>query len=281
MNSQALLDELSADAAAHISFLQSFVQAPSPNPPGDTRKAAAVIQSYLASHGIATQVIAPKEHMPNIVADFVCGDGDGDGDGDGPRLVMNGHMDVFPAGDGHDWDRSPWSGDVVDGRLHGRGGVDMKAGTAASVVAFAYLHRRRAHLRRRGASLALCAVSDEETGGRFGTRWLLDHDRSGERALTAGERSPWAGDVVIDAEPGGLGSIRFAEKGTLRLTFTVDVGPGAHGAHTHRSRSATRVAAALIVDLAAVEDIVPDLDPALRAYLEREDVRRAIDDCSE
>lgn len=277
MNSQDLLNELSADNASHISFLQSFVQAPSPNPPGDTRQAAAVIQSYLASHGVTTQVIAPKEHMPNIVTDFACGTGEGDG----PRLVMNGHIDVFPAGDGHDWDRSPWSGDIVEGRLHGRGTVDMKAGTAASVVAFAYLHRHRAHLLRPGASLALCAVSDEETGGRFGTRWLLGHDRAGTQELAAGERSPWAGDVVIDAEPGGLGTIRFAEKGTLRLTFTVDVGPGAHGAFTHLSRSATRVAAALIVDLAVVEDIVPDVDPALRKYLEREDVRRAIDDCSE
>lgn len=310
MNAQALLDEITADSASHITFLQSFVQTPSPNPPGDTREAAAVIQSYLASHGIATQVIAPQAHMPNVVADFTCGregtsecEGGGKGEGGGgggPRLVLNGHIDVFPAGDGHDWDRSPWSGDIVDGRLHGRGAVDMKAGTAASVVAFAYLHRHRAHLgggpphsspyvpqagagTGAGASVALCAVSDEETGGRWGTRWLLEHDRSGEKEEEEGEggKSPWAGDVMLSAEPGGLGTVRFAEKGTLRLTFTVDVGPGAHGAFTHRSRSATRIAAALIGDLAVVEDIVPELDPALRAYLEREDVRRAIDDCSE
>lgn len=279
MNAQAFLDALTADTAAHISFLQAFVRAPSPNPPGDTREAAAVIRSYLSARGIATQVIAPREHMPNVVSEFSCSTDDdinnspGARDG-GPRLVMNGHIDVFPAGDGHDWDRGPWSGDVAGGRLHGRGTVDMKAGTAAGVIAFAYLFKYRAHLRR-GSSVALCAVSDEETGGKFGTRWLLEHggDDDGD-----GGRSRWAGDVVINAEPGGLGTIRFAEKGTLRLTFTVDVGPGAHGAFTHRSKSATRIAARLIGDLAVVEDIDPDLDPELRAYLERADVRRAIDD---
>lgn len=273
MDSEALLDVIKADTEAHIDFLQRLVQAPSPNPPGDTRAAAAVIRDYLSSqHGIQTQVIAPGgEHMPNVVAEFACG---GATQG-GPRLAMNGHIDVFPAGDGHDWERDPWSGDVVDGKLHGRGTVDMKAGTAASVIAFAYLHRYREHLK---GSVALCAVSDEETGGKFGTRWLLGPDEDGKE-LAEGERSKWAGDVVINAEPGGLNTIRFAEKGTLRLTFTVDTGPGAHGAFTHLSKSATRVAAQLISDLAAVEEIVPDLEPELKEYLERGHVRKAIDRC--
>lgn len=269
MDSEALLSAIKADTQAHISFLQRFVQAASPNPPGDTRAAAAVIRDYLSSqHGIPTQVITPGgEQAPNVVAEFDCGAAHG------PRLAMNGHMDVFPAGDGHYWERSPWSGDIVDGKLFGRGTVDMKAGTAASVIAFAYLHRYREHLR---GSVALCAVSDEETGGKFGTKWLLGHDDDGNE-LPEGERSKWAGDVTINAEPGGLNTIRFAEKGTLRLTFTVDTGPGAHGAYTHLQKSATRIAAQLITDLAVVEAIVPELEPGLKAYLERQDVRNAID----
>lgn len=312
MNAQALLDALTANEPAHIAFLQSLIRAPSPNPPGDTRQAAAVVQAYLTSHGLHPRIIAPKAHMPNVVAEFNCSgatdvavgaDRDDDDDDDHhhhhhhrqhPRLMLNGHLDVFPAGDGHDWDRSPWSGDVVDGRLHGRGTVDMKAGTAASVIAFATLYQYREYLRR--GSVGLAAVSDEETGGKFGTRWLLDHDDDGEDVrrhpssssslgpgpvgeTTTTTSSPWAGNVMINAEPGGLGTIRFAEKGTLRLTFTVDVGPGAHGAYTHLSPSATRIAAALIGELAVVEEIVPDLDPALKAYLARKEVRAAIDEC--
>lgn len=271
MDSESLLEAIKADTEAHVKFLQRLVQAASPNPPGDTLAAAVVIRDYLSSqHNIQSHVIAPGgERMPNVVAEFSCGVKQG------PRLAMNGHMDVFPAGDGKDWERSPWSGDIVDGRLFGRGTVDMKAGTAASVIAFAYLHRHREHLR---GSVALCAVSDEETGGKFGTKWLLGHDENGNE-LADGERSQWAADVVINAEPGGLNTIRFAEKGTLRLTFTVDTGPGAHGAFTHLSKSATRIAAQLISDLAVVEAIVPDLDPALKEYLGRQDVREAIDKC--
>ncbi|KAL1852378.1 hypothetical protein Daus18300_012211 [Diaporthe australafricana] len=270
MDSQALLDTITADAQAHVKFLQILVQAASPNPPGDTRAPAAVIREYLSSqHNIQSHVIAPGgEHMPNVVAEFACGEAEG------PRLVMNGHMDVFPVGNEKDWERSPWSGDIIDGRMFGRGTVDMKAGTAASVIAFGYLHRYRNLLK---GSVGLCAVSDEETGGKFGTKWLLGHDENGNE-LGGEERSKWAGDVAIDAEPGGLTTIRFAEKGTLRLTFTVDTGKGAHGAYTHLSKSATRTAAELISDLAIVEAIVPDLDPKLQKYLEREDVRRAIDE---
>ncbi|KUJ21472.1 acetylornithine deacetylase/succinyldiaminopimelate desuccinylase-like deacylase [Mollisia scopiformis] len=254
MDAQALLKIIEADEASHISFLQSFTQAPSPNPPGDTREAADVIINYLKSRAISPEIIAPQESMPNVCSDTPCGSTEG------PRLIMNGHIDVFPAGDGADWDRSPWSGEVVDGRLHGRGTVDMKAGTAASVIAYSYIHKYREHLK---GSVALCAVSDEETGGKWGTKYLLEDPR-------------WRGDCVIDGEPGGLGTIRFAEKGTLRLTFTVKT-EGAHGAHTHRSKSATRIAAALINELAIIEQIVPDLEPTLKEYMKRKDVRDAID----
>jgi hypothetical protein len=76
-----------------------------------------------------------------------------------------------------DWARGPWSGDLVDGRIHGRGAVDMKAGTAASVIAYSFLYRYR-HLL--SGSLALCAVSDEETGGKWGCKYLLELDGGGK-----------------------------------------------------------------------------------------------------
>jgi succinyl-diaminopimelate desuccinylase len=137
----------------------------------------------------------------------------------------------------------------------------MKAGTAASVIAFAYLYRARDRLR---GSLGLTAVSDEETGGRFGSRWLLEND------------TRWLGDCMLNAEPGGLGTIRFAEKGTLRLTFTIRTA-GAHGAYVHRTESATRLAAALIDRLASIEKLDPDLPANLVDYLARAQVGAAID----
>lgn len=81
---------------------------------------------------------------------------------------------------------------------------------------------------------------------------------------------------MINAEPGGLGTIRFAERGTLRLTFVVRT-EGAHGAYVHRSKSATRAAARLIGELGAVEEMVPRIDEGLQRYMGREDVRAAVD----
>jgi acetylornithine deacetylase/succinyl-diaminopimelate desuccinylase-like protein len=245
MTKDDLLAAIERDRESHLTFLQQFIREPSPNPPGDTRLAAGVVTRYLKQRGIEPSIIAPREDLPNVVSEF-------NGARDGRRLVLNGHIDVFPVGDGKGWSRDPWSG---------RGACDMKAGTAASVIAFSYLHAYRAALT---GSVGLTAVSDEETGGRWGSRWLLEND------------TRWHGDCMLNAEPSSLQTIRFAEKGTLRLTFTVRTA-GAHGAYLHKSESATRVAASLIARLAQIEAIVPDLSPSLRAYLAQPEVRAAAD----
>jgi acetylornithine deacetylase/succinyl-diaminopimelate desuccinylase-like protein len=92
MESRSLLKLVEADAESHISFLQSFIRAASPNPPGDTRLATDVLISYLRSHSVSPEMITPQAHMPNIVSSFTCTT-------PGPRLIMNGHIDVFPASD--------------------------------------------------------------------------------------------------------------------------------------------------------------------------------------
>jgi succinyl-diaminopimelate desuccinylase len=257
-----LLASIEADRESHIAFLQAFIQAPSPNPPGDTTQAAEVIRNYLHDRGASTRILGPKAHLPNVVSDF-------NGlSGSGPRVVMNGHMDVFPVGadDGDNWTHGPWSGFNDGKHIYGRGAVDMKAGTAASCIAYTYLHERRKHLK---GSLALTAVSDEETGGKWGSRWLLDQD---------GEKSPWRGDCMINAEPSGLQSIRFGEKGTLRLTFTIRT-PGAHGAYLHLSEGANRVAARLITALTSVEDIIPPHIPdSIKEHVEKPEVRAVMDE---
>jgi len=115
--------------------------------------------------------------------------------------------------------------------VHGRGVVDMKCGTAASVWTYIYLHRLREQLKGR---LTLTCVSDEETGGTWGAKWLIDEFPDEFR-----------GDCVLNGEPSTPGMVRFGEKGTLRLVFEVDT-PGAHGAYTHISKNAIKVASDLI-----------------------------------
>lgn len=262
MSKQDLLAAISADKDLLIDFLQVFLQAPSPNPPGETEAAARVITDYLSHHNISTSIIAPIPSSPNITSTFSVSD-----PSNGPTLVMNGHLDVFPVLPSEQWVHPPWSGAIENGRIYGRGVVDMKAGTAATVAAYSYLHRFRSALPR--GSCVLEVVSDEETGGKFGTKYLLMEDPNKET---------WRGDVVLNAEPTGLQSIRFGEKGTLRMTFTVRT-LGVHGAYTHLDEGAIRISARLITRLLAIEDMTDFTVPAeILQHLQRPDVQQVIDE---
>lgn len=217
-----------------ITFLSRFVQAKSPNPPGDTREAAAHITGFLDAADIPYRVIDPKPEFPNIVASF-------EGGAAGKHLVLNGHIDCFPTGDHETWTHGgPWSGAVVDDKIWGRGVADMKCGTTASIFTYAYLYRIRDQL---SGKLTLTAVSDEETFGPWGARYLVDHHP--EEVL---------GDCCLNGEPSSPLSIRFGEKGPLWLKFTIRTA-GGHGAYTHVTESASKIGARLVMDLERLSDI--------------------------
>jgi succinyl-diaminopimelate desuccinylase len=241
-----LLSWIDRDRHLLVQFLSDFVAKPSPNPPGDTKLAAAFLHDSLRAQGVPVSYRTAKPDWPNVVGSFDCA-------GKGQHLVLNGHIDVFPAGPAEAWSHDPWSGAVADNKVYGRGVVDMKCGTAASVWTYVYLHRLCDKLK---GKLTLTCVSDEETGGTWGAKWLLD--------TFADE---FRGDCVLNGEPSTPGTIRFGEKGTLRLAFEIAT-PGAHAAYTHISKNAIRIAADLVRDLYALEDLpVPQTD----------DVRRAIE----
>lgn len=220
------------DREVFLEFLANFVRAKSPNPPGDTREAAAVIEEFLTGRQLPFRTISPNQVMPNFVGSF-------DGASPGRHVVFNGHIDVFPVGDGGTWTQDPWGGAIVDGKMYGRGVNDMKSGTASILFAYMYLYRLRDHLRGR---VTMTAVSDEETFGPDGARYLI-------------EKHPEIhGDICLSTEPTGIHSVRFAEKGPLWLKFTVST-PGAHGAYPHKSQNANEIAARLILALDEVRNI--------------------------
>lgn len=246
---------LAEEQARQLSFLQSFVRIDSCNPPGDTRAAAELCLGLLDGEGIPHRIEAPQAAMPNIVSSF-------EGGRPGRHLVLNGHLDVFPVGDPAPWSRDPLSGDIVDGRVHGRGSVDMKCGSTALLFVHAYLHRLRAEIPGR---VTLTLVSDEETGGRWGADWL-----------TAERPEAVLGDCLLNAEPSGLHTVRFGEKSIYWLRFRIRV-RGGHSAYPHTGASANRIAADLVRDLAEVEAMPPDETEEVRRLLDRDDVRQAAD----
>jgi len=296
MFKQALLDTIDAERQDLISFLQSLTRADSSNPPGDTIAAACVVTTFLASRDVPSTLIAPKSDAPNITSTFpavsqtpthsrssslhqldeqhtpsprdsVFADSGISTPNPGPRLIMNGHIDAFPISEAErkQWSHDPWSADIENNRMYGRGLVDMKAGTAATIAAYTYIF---AHRHLLNGTAVLEAVSDEETGGKWGSKYLLNDDD---------RKDTWTGDVNLNAEPTGLQSIRFAEKGTLRITFTVKA-QSAHGAYTHLSEGAIRIATRLITELVKLEDFSDfDVDPEVRRYLDKQEVRETVD----
>ncbi|HEY3847865.1 MAG TPA: M20/M25/M40 family metallo-hydrolase [Acetobacteraceae bacterium] len=239
-----LLERIEADKETLIDFLRGFIRCKSPNPPGDTRDAAAFVRGFLDAHALDYRVIAPNEVMPNIVASF-------DAATPGRHLALNGHMDVFPVGDGSGWNVDPWGGDLLDGKIFGRGACDMKCGTTAALFTFLYLHELRHALH---GKLTLSAVSDEETFGPWGARYLVEH------------HPEILGDCCLSGEPSSRYTVRFGEKGPLWLRFRVRT-PGAHGAFTHASASAVAIAARIIGELGRLEHIEPPRISNLSAAL--------------
>jgi succinyl-diaminopimelate desuccinylase len=250
---EKLLEQVDADRDRLIDFLSRFIQAKSPNPPGDTREATAHITDLLDAEKLDHRRIVAHPEMPNVVASFE------GGAGPGRHLVLNGHIDCFPVNENEEWTQPPWSGAIADGKIWGRGAADMKCGTTASIFTYAYLHRIRDKLRGR---LTLTCVSDEETFGPYGARYLMEHHPEVH------------GDTCLNGEPGSPYTVRFGEKGPYWIKFTVRA-RGAHGAYTHASESATKITARLIEDLEVVGEIEPGTPSNIAAVLEHS--RAAID----
>lgn len=142
-------------------LLQTLLRVETVNPPGNETRAAEVLRDYLAEQGIPCELVARTPDRANVIARLQ--------GGDGPSLAFLCHTDTVVAAPG-EWERDPWSGDLVDGEVWGRGALDMKDQVAASAVAFASLWREGF---RPAGGLVFAATADEEVGDGFGLEWLV------------------------------------------------------------------------------------------------------------
>jgi acetylornithine deacetylase/succinyl-diaminopimelate desuccinylase-like protein len=144
-------------------LLQALLRQNTVNPPGNEIRAANVLRDYFAREGTEVELYARDPDRPNVVARLK--------GGDGPTLLFLSHTDTVLA-DPAEWERDPWSGDLVDGEVWGRGALDMKSQVAASAVAFASLKREGFEP---AGDLVFLTVADEEVGQGvgWGLRWLV------------------------------------------------------------------------------------------------------------
>ena len=189
-------------------LLRELVRFNTVNPPGNERPAIEFLAGYLQDAGFRIELLAADDDRPNLVADL-----EGPGDG-GPTLAYLGHVDTVLA-DPSEWAHDPWSGDVVDGFLWGRGALDMKSQVAAEAVAAATLAKNG--WRPQNGNLKLVFVSDEETGGDVGAHWLTS--RHPDRTHCDMLINEGAGDVF---EWDGVRryGVCCAEKGIFRFKLT-------------------------------------------------------------
>jgi acetylornithine deacetylase/succinyl-diaminopimelate desuccinylase-like protein len=225
-----LARSLAARVEDVVDLTEALVRAPSPNPPGDERAPAAVLDGYLAGvPGIRRTVVAADAARPNLV--FMAGDG--------PRtLTLAAHMDTHPIVG--KWTFDP-AGKRVGDRLYGRGTTDNKGAVAAMAAVFrSACEQGPPH----GLRLIFLANADEEIGGADGVQTVLDMF---DEPLGA----------VVVAEPSGIDApfeaLYVAARGTSRFTLSTA------GLRTHSSL-AGRPGVASAVEL---------LDTALRSIAER------------
>lgn len=199
-----------------LQVARELVQCDSQTPPSDTRRAAEIAIKYLTPiPGVSISRHESVAPVMNVVARLR-------GGSPGRRLILSGHLDTYPIGDRNAWSADPLGGELMDGRLYGRGSADMKGGIAALIAVMAAFAECSPNF---PGELVLALAGDEESMGELGTQWLLDN-------------VPLVrGDAVIVADVGSPAIVRIGEKGMVWAEVEAE-GTSAHGAHLHRGVNA-------------------------------------------
>ena len=208
-------------------LLQALIRFDTTNPPGNESACVSYVNALLQDAGCVTQIVSKSPERPNLIARL-------SGARAAPPLLLYGHLDVVPAAD-QPWMHPPFAGQVADGCLWGRGALDMKGGIAMMLAAF--LRAKAENLPLPG-DVILALVSDEEAGGVFGARFLVEehsHLFQGVR-YAIGE----FGGFSMEMSGRRFYPIMVAEKQVCRLELTVR-GQGGHGSLTSRDRALARL----------------------------------------
>ena len=161
-----------------VELLGELIRADTVNPPGNEDRVQEPLAEHLHDAGFEVMLLAAEPGRPNLVADL-------GGESPGATLCLLGHVDTVPA-DPSEWSFSPWSGEVVDGEVRGRGAQDMKGQVAAEAAAAISL--ASSGWRPRSGALKLVITADEEMGAALGAQWLCaEHPEAVRSELVVNE----------------------------------------------------------------------------------------------
>ena len=216
--------------AEAVQLLQELIRIDTTNPPGNELAAAKHLQKLLEADGIETRILDVAPGRANLYARIK-------GDGSRRPLILLSHTDVVMA-DAARWTVPPFSGEIRNGFVYGRGATDMKGTAAVHATLMRLLKRHNVPLKR---DLILLAVADEEAGGS-GAKSIIDNHpdliRGAEFLLNEGD--------VAYLKNGKLQQygVDVMEKAALWLRI-VATGPAGHGSIPLRDSSVNRLLDAL------------------------------------
>jgi acetylornithine deacetylase/succinyl-diaminopimelate desuccinylase-like protein len=192
-----------------VQLLQRLIAFNTVNPPGAELAAQEHLEILLAGAGFECELLGALPERPNLVARLR-------GAAPGPTLCYLGHVDTVLA-DPSEWRHDPWSGELAEGCVWGRGALDMKSQVAAEVAAAVSL--ARSGWRPARGDLLVVAVVDEEVGGELGAEWLTQtHPEKVRCELLVNE----GGGAVFEYGGRRRYGVCCAEKGVFRFTLATD-----------------------------------------------------------
>ncbi|MFC9224021.1 M20/M25/M40 family metallo-hydrolase [Streptomyces hygroscopicus] len=237
-----------------VTLCSELIRRDSSNPTSDERAAAEYVAALLAEVGLDPLITEAAPGRANVVARIDGSEPDRDG------LLVHHHLDVVPA-DPAEWKVHPFSGEIREGYVWGRGAVDMKGNIAATLAAVRDMRRRGVRPRR---DLVLAFSADEEAGGHFGVKHLArtHRDLFDGCSEAIGEIGGFSLSVRDDLR---FYMVQVAEKGQAWMRLTAE-GRAGHGSMRNSANPVSALAEA--VARIGGHDFPVELTPATRDFLE-------------
>jgi len=208
-----------------VELLRNFIRIDTTNPPGNEEKAILFLEEVLQREGLSTEVYSPVPKRANIISRIR-------GKKKDKPLILLGHVDVVSVKP-EEWDVDPFSGEIKDGFVYGRGAIDMKAQVICQLLAFITLHQEGITPERDVIFLATC---DEEVGGKYGVEYMLDQVKElRDASFVLSE-----GGCIMAEDGFAHAQVSVTEKKLSQFVLKA-VGPGGHGSVPHRENANRKI----------------------------------------
>jgi acetylornithine deacetylase/succinyl-diaminopimelate desuccinylase-like protein len=201
-----------------IELLSNLIKIDTTNPPGNEKPAAELLEKYLQEFGIKTKIVESEKDRASIIAEL-------EGEKNSKPLILLSHLDVVPANP-KEWSFPPFSGEIKNGYIWGRGAIDCKGLAVVEAVALSLVKRMGIRIQK---GVKFISVADEEMGGEKGAKFVVenfDEDANGFCVINEGG----AGFIIKNRK---IYMPCFGEKGPIWLKIKAKGKPG-HASMPHK-----------------------------------------------